>query len=75
MTTKKWVSVQDRLPEINQPVLIVTSYGKMDVCYRARPHAGLDYVDWTNHMRPQHSNGSVTHWQPLPDKPLTSAPV
>jgi hypothetical protein len=56
----KWISVKSYLPEFGTPVLILTDYGKRDVC---RLESG---VIWRNDMRPQHSNGSVTHWMRLP---------
>jgi len=57
-----WVSVDDRLPEINKPVLIFAKYGKQAT---ARRTGEL----WIDLMRTQHSYGSITHWQPLPNPP------
>ena len=51
-----WVSVDDRLPEINKPVLIFAKYGKQAT---ARRTGEL----WIDLMRTQHSYGSITHWQ------------
>jgi hypothetical protein len=61
----EWISVEDRLPEekYNIKVLILTSYGGMDVCYLDGENS------FRNAMRPQHTNGSVTHWIPLPEPP------
>jgi hypothetical protein len=56
----KWISVKDELPIERERVLIMTDYGAFDVCYLDNNNS------WTNSMRPQHSNGSVTHWTPLP---------
>jgi len=60
----EWISVNDRLPESRDAVLILTSYNKQATAYmvdRTKPDYG--WLDW---MRPQHSYGSVTHWMPLP---------
>jgi len=62
-----WISVDSRLPDIREPVQIVTDYGKQATAYlydKKNPSYG--WLDW---MRPQHSYGSVTHWQPLPKAP------
>ena len=58
----EWVSVKDRLPDIRVPVLVYMKYGKIDTCYR-------DGESWIQSVRCQHSNGSVTHWQSLPELP------
>ena len=58
----KWIKCSEKMPDEMIPVLILTDYGKMDVC---RFCDGL----WINYMRPQHSDGSVTHWMPLPEPP------
>lgn len=59
-----WFSVEKQLPEIGKPVLILTDYGKMDVC-RLRIE-GNRVIVWVNDMRPQHTNGSVIAWTFLP---------
>lgn len=66
--SKKWFSVDEMLPKEYVPVLTITDYGKMDVCYRAANEHGGFY--WHNAMRSQHTNGSVTHWQKLPNPPF-----
>lgn len=66
----KRISVKDRLPEQSKAVLIKTSYGKCDVC-----NLWIDRennIIWVNDMRPQHSDGDVTHWMPLPESPKES---
>ena len=59
-----WFPVGKQLPEIGKPVLILTDYGKMDVC-RLRIEDRRVIV-WVNDMRPQHTNGSVIAWTFLP---------
>ena len=59
-----WFPVEKQLPEIGKPVLILTDYGKMDVC-RLRIEDSRVIV-WVNDMRPQHTNGSVIAWTFLP---------
>jgi hypothetical protein len=63
----KWISVKNKLPDIMAPVLIITDYGKEDVCYLSWGDKPGEY-HWYNYMRPQHSNGGVTHWMPLPEQ-------
>ena len=55
-----WIQVEKELPEFGKPVLILTDYGKMDVCY-LRLENNRNIV-WVNHMRPEHTNGSVIAW-------------
>lgn len=58
-----WIKVEDRLPEYGERVLTMTDYGGFDVCY-------LSYSgSFRNSMRPEHTNGSTTHWMPLPEPP------
>jgi hypothetical protein len=59
-----WIAVGKQLPEFGKPVLILTDYGKMDVC-RLRLEDNRVIV-WVNDMRPQHTNGSVIAWIGLP---------
>lgn len=59
-----WIQVIKELPEFGKPVLILTDYGKMDVCY-LRLENNRNIV-WVNHMRPEHTNGSVIAWINLP---------
>lgn len=59
-----WVRVEKQLPEVGKPVIVLTDYGKCDVC-RLRVEDGRVIV-WVNDMRPQHTNGSVIAWCSLP---------
>jgi hypothetical protein len=63
MKKEGWVSVSDRLPDVKQKILILTDYGGMDICHFASPD------NFINDLRPQHSNGGVTHWRELPPPP------
>lgn len=58
-----WIKVTESLPNHNDVVLVLTDYGKMDVCRFKEK----DY--WLNDMRPQHSNGGVIAWMSLPTPP------
>jgi len=60
--SQQWISVDDELPDANIPVLVRTSYGKFDICHRSEKDEKGD-IFWINDMRPQHSNGEVTHWR------------
>ena len=61
-----WVACSDKLPELHKPVLILTDYGKSDVC---RLNIDDNRLLWINDMRPQHTNGSVIAWAELPKPP------
>lgn len=67
--SKKWFSVSEKLPPAYKPVLTITNYGGVDVCYRSEQDE-LGDVSWHNAMRAQHSNGGVTHWQHIPNPPF-----
>ena len=61
----EWISVEDRLPEINTYVLAATSRGLVisdRVCDYGR---GKEWVSG-------HSDNPITHWQPLPAPPTTN---
>lgn len=63
----KWISVTDKLPRKNKPVLILTDYGMMATAFITnKKHPSWGWTDW---MRVEHSYGSVTHWMKLPKKP------
>jgi len=62
----RWIHVSERLPIERVPVLIITDYGGMDICFY---NSGL----WVNSMRMQHSDGGVTNWRPLPPAPDAEA--
>lgn len=64
---REWVAVEDKLPETNSDVLILTNYGKMATAYINDPEHPT--YGWTDAMRPEHGYGSVTHWMELPSKP------
>jgi len=59
-----WIPVEKQLPEFGKSVLILTDYGKMDVCYCRLEDNRV--IAWHNDMRPQHTNGSVIAWISLP---------
>ena len=61
----KWISVEDRLPEVNQPVIVVLKDTDPSVWladYRGQEqfsccHQLITFI------------GEVTHWMPLPEPP------
>lgn len=71
MMSDKWISVEDRLPEQDTPVLItqheyvdVLKQRYFDVCVYLDggwidPHADSDYIEVYE----------PTHWMPLPEPP------
>ena len=60
VTVQKWISVDDRLPEKDEVVIIYTD---RDFIYAGELIGDtwfLDYDNWTE---------TVTHWMPLPNPP------
>jgi hypothetical protein len=61
-----WIELEkEPPPPIGEPVLVYMSYGKIDTCYWTGEL-------WLQSVRSQHSNGSVTHWRPLPQPPKSA---
>lgn len=64
-TNVKWISVEDRLPEENLDVFCYTNVGGKCVCFYKN-----------GNWRYQHNSGlidtilNITHWMPLPNKPI-----
>jgi hypothetical protein len=58
---EKWISVEERLPEVRERVLIYSYHDGVNTGYRA-DDIGRFYVDKSYPYRP-------THWMPLPEPP------
>ena len=55
----EWISVEDRLPSVADPVLTIDSAGDQSVDQvNGKGRFGTDQSDWV-----------VTHWMPLPEPP------
>jgi hypothetical protein len=71
----EWISVKDRLPEIEQEVLAYGElvdgdkkvYPYMAVChiYSITKYATFQNIEWR-----YGGNDGITHWMPLPPKPI-----
>ena len=57
----EWISVEERLPEVRQRVLLYSHHDGVNTGYRA-DEIGRFYVDKSYPYRP-------THWMPLPEPP------
>ena len=57
-----WISVEDRLPEINTYVLAATHRGLVIIDRLCDYGRGKEWVSG-------HSDNPITHWQPLPQPP------
>lgn len=57
----EWISVDERLPEVRQRVLLYSHHDGVNTGYRA-DEIGRFYVDKSYPYRP-------THWMPLPEPP------
>ena len=56
----KWISVDERLPELMIDSYIFTDYSKQTVAYID------EHERWLDSMHPEHSyTDSVTHWKPI----------
>jgi len=71
-TVRGWISVEDRLPELEQRVLILDGG---DVAFATRIHKRNDgrvFWDAENYGYDGTSDEAigVTHWQPLPELPI-----
>ncbi|MOA31070.1 hypothetical protein D3C78_1522080 [compost metagenome] len=58
----EWISVEDRLPPEDQPVLCWCNDGDTEACEVASHHNSF-FIDWSHELLP------VTHWMPLPEPP------
>ena len=58
---QEWISVEERLPEVRQRVLLYSYHDGVNTGYRA-DEIGRFYVDKSYPYRP-------THWMPLPEAP------
>ena len=63
----KWISVEERLPEVGQPVLLYAGEGDLARAYRFGFWCGnaFEYAQ----LGPDDIDAGFTHWMPLPDAP------
>ena len=60
----EWIPVSERLPEIDNPVLVVDQWGYMNVCaYNEKWYPKIDG------QHPNFMSESITHWMVLPATP------
>lgn len=76
----KWISVKDRLPELEEEVLVYAS-GKIDgffgknviaICSRYEQKiypSAPGYERWSSPWQYFHTDYEITHWMPLPEPP------
>lgn len=75
-----WISVKDRLPEINVSVLISMIYDDVSfIAYRTETNWQCVFPEWGEVCGNGYFNGElkeepesgikVTHWMPLPEPP------
>lgn len=58
-----WISVEDKLPELNKEVLVVWSDGEIGFAQRINDELESQIWDINN------PNLHISHWQPLPEPP------
>lgn len=64
----KWISVEERVPDVNQPIMICT-FGKY---VEEGKYCGCDsyHAVWKTCANPgTYWDDEVTHWMPLPEPP------
>lgn len=72
----EWISVKDRLPEIDGNVLVIVN-GKphknvtLESAYELAEFSPSD--GWILEMWPEWETPKVTHWMPLPEPPEAEA--
>jgi hypothetical protein len=59
---RRWIPVDERLPELGVDVLVLQRSGECEVAWR-RGHDG----NWSAYS----ALGEITHWMPLPKPPET----
>lgn len=59
---RRWIPVDERLPELGVDVLVLQRSGECEVAWR-RGHDG----NWSAYS----ALGEITHWMPLPEPPET----
>jgi len=64
----EWISIKDRLPDIDKRVLIYLSHGVIKVDERYKSLYGKQIGNW----RYTYPETNITHWMPLPEPPKTN---
>ena len=63
----EWISVKERLPELNVDVLIYVHFTVHDITFKHCTVALFDGICWDDDGL--YSRNSVTHWMPVPKPP------
>lgn len=61
----EWISVKDRLPEVDQGILL---YWNDDICTGYLTKYGNDFI-FCDGFTDDYEKEFVTHWMPLPEPP------
>ena len=62
---QRFIPIEEKLPEERVPVIVMLDYKFYGTDIQATDVCRLVGDDWFNCLRPQHSNGGVTHWRPI----------
>lgn len=62
----EWISVEDKLPELNKEVLVVWSDSEIGFASRIKSECKEERWNWDIATL---FDGKITHWQPLPEPP------
>ena len=68
----KWISVEDQLPGIDEPVLMLDASGWIDMYNRIKTGRRLNLNtvgDWSWYAYSHNTVENISHWMPLPKNP------
>lgn len=70
VTVQEWISVKDRLPEIDQPCLCFKKRNR-HTCYQLGTYLGASFSEDCAAFKSMSHYGCIgaTHWMPLPQPP------
>ena len=57
----EWISIEDRMPELNKEVLVAWSNGSVGIARHIKDE--FEPIEWDTYG----SHVNITHWQPLPE--------
>jgi hypothetical protein len=62
---QRWISVDEELPEIDTPVLVMVSHFRSSIITVARYNSEEGEIAWKNNLFSDRIRLKVTHWRPI----------